>query len=166
MTVATKQACDVKDLGLAPAGKKRILWADTDMPVLARIRERFAREKPLQGVRMSACLHVTAETANLARTLQAGGADLVLIASNPLSTQDDVAASLVRDFGITVGADQWLQPSAAIRMRFIGGLRSLLQGGDIFADWHCEAQKFFAVRKIEIVYDVNQKQRCFRLVRS
>src|SRR5687768_1895906 len=104
MTTATQKKHDVKDMGLAAAGKKRILWADTDMPVLARIRERFAREKPLAGVRMSACLHVTAETANLARTLQAGGADLVLIASNPLSTQDDVAASLVHDFGISVYA--------------------------------------------------------------
>src|SRR5436309_10275264 len=104
MTQATAARHDVKDLKLAPHGKKRILWADTDMPVLARIRERFAREKPLAGVRLSACLHVTAETANLARTLQAGGADLVLIASNPLSTQDDVAASLVKDFGISVFA--------------------------------------------------------------
>src|ERR1022692_3039654 len=81
MTTATMQRSDVKDLKLAPHGKKRILWADGDMPVLARIRERFAKEKPLAGVRMAACLHVTAETANLARTLQAGGADLVLIAS-------------------------------------------------------------------------------------
>ena len=96
MTTATKKRSDVKDPKLAPQGKKRILWADGDMPVLARIRDRFAKEKPLAGVRMSACLHVTAETANLARTLQAGGADLVLIASNPLSTQDDVAASLVQ----------------------------------------------------------------------
>jgi adenosylhomocysteinase len=104
MTVATQPRSDVKDLKLAPQGKKRILWADSDMPVLARIRERFAKEKPLTGVRMSACLHVTAETANLARTLQAGGAELVLIASNPLSTQDDVAASLVQDFGIAVFA--------------------------------------------------------------
>ena len=104
MTTATKQQSDVKDLKLAPHGKKRILWADGDMPVLARIRERFAKEKPLAGLRMAACLHVTAETANLARTLQAGGADLVLIASNPLSTQDDVAASLVHDFGISTFA--------------------------------------------------------------
>src|SRR5205085_10940526 len=80
------------------------LWADGDMPVLARIRQRFEQEKPLAGLRLSACLHVTAETANLARTLQAGGADLVLVASNPLSTQDDVAASLVHDFGISVYA--------------------------------------------------------------
>src|SRR5438552_5458211 len=104
MTVATHPASDVKDPKLAPKGKKRLLWADRDMPVLARIRERFAKEKPLAGIKLSACLHVTAETANLARTLQAGGADLVLIASNPLSTQDDVAASLVHDFGITVYA--------------------------------------------------------------
>ena len=103
-TKATKTRSDVKDLKLASHGKKRILWADTDMPVLARIRERFNKEKPLNGLRMSACLHVTAETANLARTLKAGGADLVLIASNPLSTQDDVAASLVHDFGISVFA--------------------------------------------------------------
>src|SRR5437763_8386408 len=104
MTAATKARCDIKDPKLAPEGKKRILWADRDMPVLASIRERFAREKPLDGLRMSACLHVTAETANLARTLVAGGADLVLVASNPLSTQDDVAASLVQDFGIPVFA--------------------------------------------------------------
>src|SRR5947207_4586270 len=102
MATATKARCDMKDSKLAPQGKKRILWADRDMPVLARIRERFEKEKPLEGLRLSACLHVTAETANLGRTLKAGGADLVLIASNPLSTQDDVAASLVQDFGIAV----------------------------------------------------------------
>jgi len=104
MATATKTHCDIKDAKLAPAGKKRILWADRDMPVLAAIRQRFEKDKPLKGLRMAACLHVTAETANLARTLQAGGADLMLIASNPLSTQDDVAASLVHDFGITVNA--------------------------------------------------------------
>jgi len=104
MTTATQQRSDVKDFSLAPGGKKRILWADSDMPVLARVRERFGREKPLSGQRMACCLHVTAETANLMRTLQAGGADAVLIASNPLSTQDDVAASLVKDFGIPVYA--------------------------------------------------------------
>src|SRR5438477_713670 len=104
MTTATQQHCDIKDARLAPQGKKRILWADGDMPVLARIRQRFEQEKPLAGLRLSACLHVTAETANLARTLQAGGADLVLVASNPLSTQDDVAASLVQDYGIAVFA--------------------------------------------------------------
>ncbi len=95
---------DVKDPSLAPVGYQRIVWAERDMPVLRAIRERFEAEKPLAGLRMSACLHVTAETANLARTLQAGGADLVLVASNPLSTQDDVAASLVNDFGIAVHA--------------------------------------------------------------
>ena len=91
---------DVKDLSLAPRGKDRIEWAAKDMPVLRLIRERFAKEKPLQGVRMSGCLHITTETANLAITLQAGGADLVLCASNPLSTQDDVASALVSEYGI------------------------------------------------------------------
>jgi adenosylhomocysteinase len=95
---------DVANMSLAPVGKKRILWADNDMPVLASIRERFAKQKPLAGKNVSACLHVTAETANLARTLKAAGANLVLCASNPLSTQDDVAASLVKDFGIPVFA--------------------------------------------------------------
>lgn len=91
---------DIKSEKLAPQGLKRILWADRRMPVLTQIRERFAKEKPLKGLRISACLHVTTETANLMRTLKAGGADLVLAASNPLSTQDDTAASLVKDFGI------------------------------------------------------------------
>lgn len=90
----------VKDLTLADSGKARIEWADADMPVLATIRERFEAEKPLDGVRISACLHVTTETANLMRTLKAGGADVVLCASNPLSTQDDVAAALVEHYGI------------------------------------------------------------------
>lgn len=96
--------CDIKDPKLAQAGKKRIEWAANDMPVLAEIRKRFEKEKPLEDCKMSACLHVTAETANLMRTLKAGGADLVLCASNPLSTQDDVAASLVEDYGIPVFA--------------------------------------------------------------
>lgn len=91
---------DVKDLKLAAEGKKRIEWASRDMPVLAQIARDFARTKPLKGMKMSACLHVTAETANLVRTLKAGGADIILVASNPLSTQDDVAASLVKDYGI------------------------------------------------------------------
>ncbi|MGQ9594724.1 MAG: adenosylhomocysteinase [Anaerolineae bacterium] len=95
---------DVKDLALAPQGRRRIEWAEWEMPVLRLIRERFAREKPLQGLRLSACLHITTETANLARTLQAGGADVVLCASNPLSTQDDVAACLVADYDIPVFA--------------------------------------------------------------
>jgi adenosylhomocysteinase len=95
---------EVKDLSLAPLGKQRIQWAAREMPVLAQIRERFAQEKPLAGLRLVACCHVTTETANLALTLQAGGAESVLIASNPLSTQDDVAASLVADYGISVFA--------------------------------------------------------------
>ena len=102
--MATATAGDVKDPALASLGYQRIMWAERDMPVLRSIKERFEVEKPLAGLRMSACLHVTAETANLARTLAAGGADLVLVASNPLSTQDDVAASLVGDFGIAVHA--------------------------------------------------------------
>lgn len=92
--------CNIADVGLAAEGKRRILWADRNMPVLTSIRERFSDELPLKGIRLSACLHVTAETANLMRTLKAGGADVLLCASNPLSTQDDVAASLVEDFGI------------------------------------------------------------------
>src|SRR5882724_11435526 len=98
--MATTKRHDVKDLALAPEGVRRIEWADRQMPVLAAIRERFDREQPLSGYRISACLHVTTETANLARTLKAGGADVVLCASNPLSTQDDVAAALVERFDI------------------------------------------------------------------
>ncbi len=95
---------DIADIKRAPEGVKRIEWADTDMPTLAQIREKFAKNKPLKGMKMSACLHVTAETANLMRTLKAGGADVVLCASNPLSTQDDVAAALVKNYGIPVFA--------------------------------------------------------------
>ncbi len=95
---------DIKDIHLAEGGRRRIEWAEREMPVLRQIRERFAKERPLQGVRLSACLHVTTETANLARTLTAGGADLVLTASNPLSTQDDVAAALVHFYEIPVFA--------------------------------------------------------------
>jgi len=95
---------DVKDTSLAAAGVLRIEWAEKEMPVLALIRERFAREKPLQGVRIGACLHVTSETAGLMRTLAAGGAELALCASNPLSTQDDVAAALVTEYGVSTYA--------------------------------------------------------------
>jgi adenosylhomocysteinase len=95
---------DIKDIDLAPQGKQRIEWADREMPVLRLIRERFEQEKPLEGIKLVACAHITTETANLARTLQAGGAEAILIASNPLSTQDDVAASLVADWGIPVFA--------------------------------------------------------------
>jgi adenosylhomocysteinase len=101
---APHAASDVKDLSLADAGRRRTEWAERSMPVLRQLRERFAKDKPLAGRRLSACLHVTSETANLAVTLQAGGADVALCASNPLSTQDDVAAHLVRDHGIKVYA--------------------------------------------------------------
>ena len=97
-------ASDIKDIELATGGRYRIEWAGQEMPVLAQIRQRFAEEKPLAGMRVSACLHVTTETANLVQTLQAGGADVVLTASNPLSTQDDVAASLVAHNEIPVYA--------------------------------------------------------------
>ncbi|MGC9316746.1 MAG: adenosylhomocysteinase [Armatimonadota bacterium] len=95
---------DIADRSLAPEGRLRIEWADQQMPVLAQIRDRFARERPLEGQRLGACLHVTTETANLMRTLKAGGAEVAVCASNPLSTQDDVAASLVEDDGIPVFA--------------------------------------------------------------
>ena len=103
-------AHDLADLGLAAEGVRRIEWAEREMPVLRLIRERFEREKPLRGLRLAACLHVTTETANLVRTLKAGGAEVALCASNPLSTQDDVAAALVANYGISVfarhGADR------------------------------------------------------------
>jgi adenosylhomocysteinase len=102
--MSTTTPSDVRDLALAPQGVRRIEWADRQMPVLALIRERFATERPLDGLRIAACLHVTSETANLMRTLKAGGADVVLCASNPLSTQDDVAAGLVAEYGISVFA--------------------------------------------------------------
>jgi adenosylhomocysteinase len=104
--MSTKSATefDIKDINLAAEGKRRIEWAEREMPVLRLIREKFAVDKPLEGIRLLACAHVTTETANLVRTLQAGGAESVLIASNPLSTQDDVAASLVSDWGVPVYA--------------------------------------------------------------
>lgn len=95
---------DIADASLAAEGKKRIEWAERNMPVLAQIRERFAKEQPFAGVRLAACMHVTTETANLMRTLKAGGADIALCASNPLSTQDDTAAALVHEYGISVFA--------------------------------------------------------------
>src|SRR5439155_10841776 len=94
----------VKDLALARQGRMRIEWAERNMPVLRAIRTRFAKERPLRGVRIAACLHVTTETANLARTLQAGGAEVFVCGSNPLSTQDDVAAALVAHYGIATYA--------------------------------------------------------------
>jgi adenosylhomocysteinase len=104
MSTAALPAHDVTDLGLAAEGRRRIEWAEREMPVLRLIRDRFAAEQPLAGLRIGACLHVTTETANLMRTLQAGGADVVLAASNPLSTKDDVAAALVKEWGVAVYA--------------------------------------------------------------
>src|SRR5882672_1021813 len=99
-TVAPQISFDIKSLELADLGKRRIEWANQSMPVLQSIRKEFIKDQPLKGIRMSACLHVTSETANLAITLRDGGADVVLCGSNPLSTQDDVAASLIRDYNI------------------------------------------------------------------
>ena len=96
--------CNIKDLSLAGKGASRIAWALNEMPLLRQLMERFTRERPLNGIRISGCLHITTETANLARVLVSGGADLVLCASNPLSTQDDVAAALVDHFRIPVFA--------------------------------------------------------------
>jgi adenosylhomocysteinase len=104
MSAAKPLDYDVKDVDLAGDGKRRIDWAEREMPVLRLIRERFSKEKPLNGIRVAACAHVTTETANLVRALQAGGAETLLIASNPLSTQDDVAASLVSDWNVPVFA--------------------------------------------------------------
>lgn len=104
MPTTKKVRCDVKDLALAAKGKARIEWASQWMPVLEVIRKRFSKERPLKGVRISACLHVTTETANLAITLREGGADVVLCASNPLSTQDDAAAALAKDYHVPVFA--------------------------------------------------------------
>ncbi|MFL5649721.1 MAG: adenosylhomocysteinase, partial [Chloroflexota bacterium] len=103
-TASTSSAHDVTDLALAAEGVRRIEWAEREMPVLRLIRERFERDRPLDGLRIGACLHVTTETANLMRTLKAGGADVVLAASNPLSTKDDVAAALVAEYGIATFA--------------------------------------------------------------
>src|SRR5690242_7665726 len=103
-TTPTQVQSDVKDFQLADLGKKRIDWANQSMKVLQIIRKEFIKNQPLQGIRIAACLHVTAETANLMITLRDGGADVALCASNPLSTQDDVAACLVRDYNIPVFA--------------------------------------------------------------
>ena len=93
--MAARKNWDVKDIKLAEGGRQKIAWAGREMPVLNLIKQRFAKEKPLQGVKIAGCLHITSETGNLALTLQAGGADLILCASNPLSTQDEVASALV-----------------------------------------------------------------------
>ena len=104
MSTTTAVKNDVANISLAAEGKKRIEWAGRNMPVLAQIKERFAKEKPFAGIRIAACMHVTTETANLMLALKAGGAELALCASNPLSTQDDTAAALVQEFGVSVFA--------------------------------------------------------------
>jgi len=141
-------AHDVKDLKLAPQGKLRIEWAGRFMPVLKFIRERFAKEKPLKGVHLAACLHVTTETANLMLTLKAGGAKLRLCASNPLSTQDDVAASLVKDYGIEVFAirgvnntDYYKHINAALD---IEPHVTMDDGADLISTLHSKRRKLLA----------------------
>ena len=106
MPAATKTPCDIKDIALAEQGKRRIEWANQSMPVLQVIRKQFIKNQPLAGIRIAACLHVTAETANLVITLRDGGASVVLCAANSLSTEDAVAASLVKDYGISTYAIQ------------------------------------------------------------
>ena len=138
---------DVKDLSLAEAGRKRIEWAGRDMPVLGLIRKRFSREKPLKGRIMGACLHVTAETANLAITLKAGGADLRLCASNPLSTQDDVAAALASKYKIPVYAVRGEDNEAYYRhLRAVldaGPTVTMDDGADLVSTIHTEYKHLF-----------------------
>ncbi|HUW32988.1 MAG TPA: adenosylhomocysteinase [Planctomycetota bacterium] len=136
---------DIKDKTLAKMGKARIEWADRSMPVLRMIRERFAKEKPLRGIRMAACLHVTTETANLMCTLKAGGADIRLCASNPLSTQDDTAASLVKDFGIPTfaikGEDKKTYYSHIYASLDFNPQVTMDDGADLVSTLHTERKK-------------------------
>ena len=135
---------DIKDPALADEGGRRIEWADRQMPVLARIRERFSKELPLDGLRIAACLHVTTETANLMRTLKAGGAEVALCASNPLSTQDDTAASLVSGFEIPVfavrGADESLYYSHIKAVLDRMPMITMDDGGDLVTMLHQQRQ--------------------------
>ncbi len=119
MQIAVAPQGDIKDRALAEQGRSRIAWAAAYMPVLAQIRERFEREKPLRGVRIGACLHVTTETANLMLALKAGGAEIALCASNPLSTQDDVAAALC-EYGIPTFAIKGEDNETLLRAHRIG----------------------------------------------
>jgi adenosylhomocysteinase len=139
---------DIKDAKLAPGGKLRIEWADRQMPVLTLIRERFAKEKPLKGIRIGACLHVTSETANLMRTLKEGGAEVALCASNPLSTQDDVAASLVADYGIHVyaihGEDKKLYYKHVHAVLDEKPHVTMDDGGDLVSTMHSERKELLS----------------------
>jgi adenosylhomocysteinase len=148
MARATVPPHDVADLGLAPGGETRIAWAAGQMPVLAQIRARFADERPLEGLRIAACLHVTAETANLVRTLRAGGATLALCAANPLSTQDDVAAALVLEDRVEVRAlrgedlDTYVEHVLALLERGEGGPDITLDdGADLLVTAHARGGK-------------------------
>ncbi|MGH2767485.1 MAG: adenosylhomocysteinase, partial [Actinomycetota bacterium] len=136
---------DVKDLSLAEAGRRRIEWADAQMPVLSLVRRRFEAERPLEDIRVAACLHVTSETANLVRTLAAGGAGLALCASNPISTQDEVAASLVADFGQTVfavrGVDQHAYYRQIERALDLGPHLTVDDGADLVFTLHSSHTK-------------------------
>jgi len=139
---------DIKDAKLAPCGKLRIEWADRQMPVLTLIRERFRKEKPLKGIRIAACLHVTSETANLMRTLKDGGAEVALCASNPLSTQDDVAASLVTDYGIQVfaihGEDKKLYYKHVHAALDTKPHVTMDDGGDLVSTMHSERKELIS----------------------
>ena len=137
---------DIKDISLAKKGKLRIEWAAQEMPVLKIISDRFRREKPLKGIRVVACLHVTTETASLMETLKTGGAEIALCASNPLSTQDDVAASLVRNSGISVFAIKGEDTKTYYR-HIIDALSAAPQitmddGADVVSTLHKEGRKF------------------------
>jgi adenosylhomocysteinase len=139
---------DIKDPALAPAGKLKIEWADRRMPVLALIRERFEVDRPLKGQRLSACLHVTTETANLARTLQAGGAEVALCASNPLSTSDEVTASLVEDYGVSVfavrGASRELYYQHINQALELKPTLTMDDGADLVTTIHTERRELLA----------------------
>ncbi len=138
---------EIADPGLAESGVRRIEWADRAMPVLRRIRERFAAQRPLDGLKIAACMHVTTETANLIRTLQAGGAQVALAASNPLSTQDDTAAALVREYGVAVFARQGVDRDGYYRH-----IHQALQiGPDLVLDDGCDLVNTLHTERLDLV---------------
>ena len=138
---------DVADLGLAQAGVRRVEWAERAMPALRRVRERFAAEQPLAGVRVAACMHVTAETANVLRTLTAGGAEVALAASNPVSTQDDTAAALVAEYGVSVFARAGVDPETYDR-----NLERVLQTGpQLLFDDGCDLVEIAHLRRPDLL---------------
>jgi adenosylhomocysteinase len=143
---SSKPSSHIKDLSLAPAGRSKIEWAEAQMPVLLQIRKDAARTKPLKGVRVAACLHVTTETAHLMLTLQAAGAEIALAASNPLSTQDDIAASLVQDFGVSTfairGEDRDTYYSHLEQVLSISPHVTMDDGADLVSMVHQHPQKF------------------------